>query len=296
MKVESGVEGLAVAPPPKDDAPASKADSAASTRPRWLLGADERRAMGRRIAMARQASGLSKGVLADRIGVRLWTIDRIERAAIAPSPDQLTRIAEATGRTLAWLTGQPENAAPPVVRAPLASAPARTPEPLRLVEPATGASTSGPSETAPPAADSVALRAQRDRFARECDRLTAECERLAAERDSLLLERERLAAERDGQTAVHDRLTTQLESLAAERDVLAEALVSARARAIARQEKRAGLEDDLAIREAALAAGHAALDQRARELDQLAADQAEIAQALIRQEIRLEARSVLNGV
>jgi hypothetical protein len=57
------------------------------------------------VARARQDAGLSKMALAERIGVRLFVIDRYEAGSPIP-PDHLVAIAEATGHSVGWLRGE----------------------------------------------------------------------------------------------------------------------------------------------------------------------------------------------
>ena len=59
------------------------------------MDGDSGRQTAQRILAARQAAGLSKGALAERLGVRLWAIDRIEAGRVEPSDDLLALIADA---------------------------------------------------------------------------------------------------------------------------------------------------------------------------------------------------------
>ncbi len=78
-----------------------------------MVDPDRKRLVAASIATAHQTTGLSKGALAARVGVRLWLVDRIE-AGVATPPDELVeRIAEATGRSSAWLLGDDDGQPPP---------------------------------------------------------------------------------------------------------------------------------------------------------------------------------------
>lgn len=59
--------------------------------------------MGRRIAEARRAAGLSQEDLADRANVRAPTISRYERGQFSPRADKLGPIADALGTSIDWL-------------------------------------------------------------------------------------------------------------------------------------------------------------------------------------------------
>lgn len=64
---------------------------------------DARRAIGRRIAEAREAVGMSQEDLAERVGVRSATISRYERGAFQPRLDKLAPLASALGTSADWL-------------------------------------------------------------------------------------------------------------------------------------------------------------------------------------------------
>lgn len=130
-----------------------------------MVDTDRKRLVAEHIATARQTAGLSKGALAARVGVRLWLIDRIE-AGVATPPDELVEgIAEATGRSSAWLLGDDDGQPPPTR---LVAAPTRWPAegaepPLAVDQP----------EMLRFAAELVALAAERDRLTVDRDRLAA---------------------------------------------------------------------------------------------------------------------------
>jgi len=69
-----------------------------------LSVAVEANRIGARVAAARREFGLTQKQLAERVGITLWLLDRIEAGA----PDaalHLPRIAAVTGRSEAWFTG-----------------------------------------------------------------------------------------------------------------------------------------------------------------------------------------------
>lgn len=59
--------------------------------------------LGRRIAEARRAHGWSQSQLAERVGVTLETISRLERGATMPSITRISKIAEVLGVSLSTL-------------------------------------------------------------------------------------------------------------------------------------------------------------------------------------------------
>ena len=58
---------------------------------------------GERIAQARRAAGLSRGQLAQTLGLRLWDVEQIESGRSEPPDELLRRIAEAIGVSPLWL-------------------------------------------------------------------------------------------------------------------------------------------------------------------------------------------------
>ena len=88
-----------------------------------------------RVARARQGSGLSRMALAERIGVRLFVIDRYEAGGTIPAA-HLEAIAEATGHSLEWLRGEIPAETPPGARPRDGSATARQPPPAQQPPPA----------------------------------------------------------------------------------------------------------------------------------------------------------------
>jgi transcriptional regulator with XRE-family HTH domain len=79
----------------------------------------EPRVVGTRIAAARRNLGLSQKRFAERLGIPLWALDRIETGDADPR-EHLTKIANVTGRPPAWFGGE-ESAgalAAPVVNRP----------------------------------------------------------------------------------------------------------------------------------------------------------------------------------
>lgn len=63
----------------------------------------KRRAIGRRLAEARKAAGLSQEDLATKVGVRSGTISRYERGAFQPRTDKLEPIVDALGVSSDWI-------------------------------------------------------------------------------------------------------------------------------------------------------------------------------------------------
>lgn len=63
--------------------------------PAWL--AEERRAVGRRLFVLRHQRNLSQERLAERAEMSPKTISKIENAHVAPTLDQLARLARALG-------------------------------------------------------------------------------------------------------------------------------------------------------------------------------------------------------
>jgi len=68
--------------------------------------------VGRRIASARHTAGLTQDELAAAVGVAMSTIQQYESGRIQPRPNRLRKIAEATGKSLAWLRGEDDEPAP----------------------------------------------------------------------------------------------------------------------------------------------------------------------------------------
>lgn len=95
---------------------------------------DRRRLVAERIAEARRAAGLSKGALGARVGIRLWLVDRIEAGSATPPEELVEQIAEATGRSSAWLRGEDEGPSAPASLA--AATTQRRPATGTLPEPA----------------------------------------------------------------------------------------------------------------------------------------------------------------
>ena len=130
-----------------------------------VVETDRRRLVAERIAEARQTAALSKGALAGQVGIRLWLIDRIEAGIATPPEELIERIAEATGRSSAWLRGEDEGQS-----APTRIAAATTRRPAEGTEP-------GPAVDRPEllrlAAELVALAAERDRLAAELSQVHA---------------------------------------------------------------------------------------------------------------------------
>lgn len=63
----------------------------------------KRQAIGRRLAEARRAAGLSQEELAAKVGVRSGTISRYERGAFQPRTDKLEPIVDALGVSSDWI-------------------------------------------------------------------------------------------------------------------------------------------------------------------------------------------------
>lgn len=68
----------------------------------------EEETVGQRIRRCREEAGLSQGELAEKAGVSLATVARIESGRIPVPEDFLQLIAEALGRTLEYLRGEVE--------------------------------------------------------------------------------------------------------------------------------------------------------------------------------------------
>ena len=193
---------------------------------------DRKRLVAERIATARQTAHLSKGALAARVGVRLWLVDRIE-AGVATPPDELVeRIAEATGRSGAWLLGDDDGQPPPTR---LAAATTRRPAAARtLPVPAVDQ-----PELLRIAAELVALGAERDRLAatlaqahtaeaaRQADIDAREAELSAHEADLTTREAELAGRERElaeltadqaeiGRALIRRQIRQELEGIAVE--------------------------------------------------------------------------------
>jgi transcriptional regulator with XRE-family HTH domain len=62
--------------------------------------------IGSRVAEARRAAGLTRTELADRVGLRLWNVERIETSESTVPLAKLLEIAQATGRPLSWFTAE----------------------------------------------------------------------------------------------------------------------------------------------------------------------------------------------
>lgn len=60
-------------------------------------------AISGRIAAARRGAGLTQRALADRVGVRLWLVDRWESGASTISADHAKELADATGVSVEWI-------------------------------------------------------------------------------------------------------------------------------------------------------------------------------------------------
>lgn len=58
---------------------------------------------GDRLGAARRASGLSKGGLADKLGVKARTVKAWERNEQEPRPDKMTKVAGLLNVSLKWL-------------------------------------------------------------------------------------------------------------------------------------------------------------------------------------------------
>jgi cell division septum initiation protein DivIVA/DNA-binding XRE family transcriptional regulator len=95
------------------------------------------------LVRARREAGLTQRELADRLEVRLWTVDQWETGAKAISPDELPAVAAALGVTAGRLLGreEPAEAEPPPEPARASSEPvdtkaraALTPEQIRNPE------------------------------------------------------------------------------------------------------------------------------------------------------------------
>lgn len=67
----------------------------------------ERRAIGRRLREAREAMGLDRPALAERLGVHTGSIARWETGGSVPIPYHMERIAEWTGVEPEWLRHGP---------------------------------------------------------------------------------------------------------------------------------------------------------------------------------------------
>jgi transcriptional regulator with XRE-family HTH domain len=73
--------------------------------------------LGRRIREARRGAGLTQTALAEKLGLRLWHVERFESGNV-PKEDELGKIAAAVGRPLSWFHGEePEDATTPTARA-----------------------------------------------------------------------------------------------------------------------------------------------------------------------------------
>lgn len=68
--------------------------------------------VGRRIASARIEAGFTQAELADQIGITEGSVRQYEAGSINPRPNKLRRIAEVTGKSLAWLRGEDDDVAP----------------------------------------------------------------------------------------------------------------------------------------------------------------------------------------
>lgn len=222
------------------------------------MDGDSGRQTAQRILAARQAAGLSKGALAERLGVRLWAIDRIEAGRVEPSDDLLALIADATTCPVTWLRpadgdGSTRRPAQPE-QAVVAAAPV---EPARL----RGVQNAGAEPVAQAEPESEAQ--------------LAELRTAAAERETVLA---RTRAERD---VLKEKLAAANAAAA-----IARSAADAQAAAIEVQLTAAReLDEALACREASLAA-------REQALADASADQAAVGRALIRREIRLEVHGI----
>ena len=78
--------------------------------------------LGRRILQARRAAGLTRTELADRVGLRLWHIERFETTGLVAQA-KIGEIAAATGKPLSWFIGEAAEAPEPELHAPLAKEP-----------------------------------------------------------------------------------------------------------------------------------------------------------------------------
>ena len=196
------------------------------------MDTDRRRLVAERIAAARQAAGLSKGALGARVGVRLWLVDRIEAGVAQPPDDVVERIAEATGKSVAWLRGEEDGQSSPTR---LAAATTRRPAAARtLPVPAVDQ-----PELLRIAAELVALGAERDRLAatlaqahtaeaaRQADIDAREAELSAHEADLTTREAELAGRERElaeltadqaeiGRALIRRQIRQELEGIAVE--------------------------------------------------------------------------------
>lgn len=161
-----------------------------------------------RIIAARHAAGLSKGALAERIGVRMWAIDRVESGKVEPAIELLQSIAAATLCPLEWLRGHD---APPFDLRP-APLPAEDEEHDPAGPAPAAAIPSGSAELAALRADRDRLTAERGRLAREL----ADLRRIVAAREEALARREAaLTAREEALDEEARRLAAQAEEQAA---------------------------------------------------------------------------------
>jgi DNA-binding XRE family transcriptional regulator len=61
-----------------------------------------------RVVQARREAGLTQKALAERLGVSLWTVERVENGTANPT-DHLASVSEATGKPLDWFVADPQD-------------------------------------------------------------------------------------------------------------------------------------------------------------------------------------------
>jgi hypothetical protein len=78
-----------------------------------------------RVAQARREAGLTQKALAERLGVSLWTVERVENGSASPT-DHLVTVSEATGKPLDWFLAEPHDRTIQRTDASIGSATVRT--------------------------------------------------------------------------------------------------------------------------------------------------------------------------
>jgi transcriptional regulator with XRE-family HTH domain len=177
--------------------------------------------IGARIAVARRASGLTQGALADRLGVPLGIVDKFELGRSDPSK-HIVGVAEATGRSAEWLLTGSEAPAEddsildvlgePIAEARQGGDPRLDPAHRLTVTQDNGSRENGMPEAETSVADQVATSVDED-VRSEPDELDRVLASLAYQRDELRrreAEADRRAQELDSRAAELDDLQLQL--------------------------------------------------------------------------------------